>query len=148
MGPVCPLVPPHTTQNHLEQRARVFPPAGTGNIDLRRAAHPIFPQKSSELLLEWGSALHPRQLLPDIGNVVGPQQIRQPGIAPNRIRQVANLQVVWPSGKAQALGGMPVDQLVTVYENPEQSPNGLPFVLEPWSIPAATRPDGAEGSAP
>jgi hypothetical protein len=49
------------------------------------------------------------------------------GIGPREA--VATLQVVWPSGKSQALGDIPAGTRLTVYENPEQSPTSMPFVL-------------------
>jgi len=41
-----------------------------------------------------------------------------------------SLAVRWPSGKAQAIEHVAADSLVTVYENPAQSPSHKPFVIE------------------
>ena len=42
------------------------------------------------------------------------------------------LQVRWLSGKRQALDDVPGRKLITVYENPKQSPNGEAFVVEDY----------------
>ncbi len=45
---------------------------------------------------------------------------------------VKHLQVRWLSGKRQALDSVPARKLITVYENPKQSPNGEVFVVEDY----------------
>ncbi len=39
-----------------------------------------------------------------------------------------SLKVTWPSGRVQTLRDVPTGTLLTVHENPEQSPTGEPFV--------------------
>ncbi len=46
--------------------------------------------------------------------------------------KVKRLQVRWLSGKRQALDNVPAHKLITVYENPKQSPNGEAFVVEDY----------------
>ncbi|CAN5885650.1 hypothetical protein BH23GEM9_BH23GEM9_00400 [soil metagenome] len=47
--------------------------------------------------------------------------------------RVRNVRIRWPSGHEQELGSLPARTLVTVYENPAQSPTGKPFVVEAYS---------------
>lgn len=47
-----------------------------------------------------------------------------------------SLVVRWPSGKTQDTGPVSANTLVTVYENPAQSPTGAAFVVEPYRVPA------------
>jgi thiol-disulfide isomerase/thioredoxin len=42
------------------------------------------------------------------------------------------LSVTWPSGQLQELADVPSGSLVTVYENPTQSPTGEAFVVSPY----------------
>ena len=52
--------------------------------------------------------------------------------------QVDYLQVDWPSGRVRRSGRLPGGSLVTVYENPAQSPTGRAFVVRPYRpVPAA-----------
>ena len=46
--------------------------------------------------------------------------------------RVERITVRWPSGKEQSWKNVPAGRLVTVYENPEDSPNGRSFHLEPY----------------
>lgn len=46
--------------------------------------------------------------------------------------QVTVLRVLWPSGKIQSAGEVAAGSLVTVYENPQQSPTGDAFVIAPY----------------
>ncbi len=46
---------------------------------------------------------------------------------------VAAIRVRWLSGKNQESGEIPAGMLVTVYENPSDSPTGEPFTLEPYT---------------
>ncbi len=52
---------------------------------------------------------------------------------------VKALTVRWPSGKVQDSGSIPANSLVTVYENPAQSPTGSGFVIEPYRKERPTR---------
>ncbi|MEE9180534.1 MAG: ASPIC/UnbV domain-containing protein [Vicinamibacteria bacterium] len=49
---------------------------------------------------------------------------------------IAKLEVRWLSGKIQSIGDLPARALVTVYENPAQSPTGEAFVIEEYVKPA------------
>ena len=49
---------------------------------------------------------------------------------------VDRLRVRWPSGRALETSNVPAGTRVTVYERPERSPSGSPFVLEPYGGPA------------
>lgn len=44
--------------------------------------------------------------------------------------RVASLRVRWPSGTVREVADVPAGKLVTAYEDPTQSPNGEPFVIE------------------
>jgi thiol-disulfide isomerase/thioredoxin len=44
----------------------------------------------------------------------------------------ARMDVRWLSGKTQSMANVPARKLVTVYENPEQSPTGAAFVIEDY----------------
>ena len=44
----------------------------------------------------------------------------------------ASATLRWPSGKTQTIENVSAGSLVTVYENPEQSPTGKAFVTEPY----------------
>lgn len=46
--------------------------------------------------------------------------------------RIDSLRVRWLSGKTQVIGDVPAGSLVTVYENPANSPSGRPFVVEPY----------------
>ena len=46
---------------------------------------------------------------------------------------VASVRVRWLSGKKQKSSEIPAGMLVTVYENPADSPTGEPFTLEPYA---------------
>jgi thiol-disulfide isomerase/thioredoxin len=45
---------------------------------------------------------------------------------------VESITVRWPSGTTQEIGKVPAGTLMTVYENPAQSPTGEPAVFEPY----------------
>jgi hypothetical protein len=45
---------------------------------------------------------------------------------------VDRVRVNWPGGRKQVSGEVPVGSLVTVYENPADSPTGEAFVIEPY----------------
>ncbi len=47
-------------------------------------------------------------------------------------REAAAITVRWPSGKTQEIQNIPTATLITVYENPAQSPTGEEFVLQPY----------------
>jgi ASPIC/UnbV protein/VCBS repeat protein len=47
---------------------------------------------------------------------------------------VASLKVKWPSGKVQDVGKVAAGTLVTVYENPDQSPGHKPAALKPYKV--------------
>jgi hypothetical protein len=55
-----------------------------------------------------------------------------------------SLRVRWPSGKTAELTDIEAGTLVTVYENPADSPDGQPFTRQPYR---ATAPD-AQGERP
>ena len=61
---------------------------------------------------------------------------------------VAKLSIRWPSGRTQELEGVPAGTLVTVYENPEHSPDGSGFQREPYTRDASATGNGAPRSAP
>ena len=46
--------------------------------------------------------------------------------------EVDGLVVRWPAGGVQELGAFATGQLVSVYEDPSQSPTGEAFVSEPY----------------
>ena len=60
---------------------------------------------------------------------------------------VASVRVRWLSGRKQESSEIPAGMLVTVYENPADSPTGEPFTLEPYtkapsaSMTRASSPD-------
>lgn len=45
---------------------------------------------------------------------------------------VSTISVHWPSGVNQKTFNVPAGALITVYENPAQSPNGSSFVIQPY----------------
>lgn len=49
---------------------------------------------------------------------------------------VDSLVIRWPSGRVQTVDEVPVGTLVSVYEDPSQSPTGKAFVIEPYSTQA------------
>ncbi len=51
--------------------------------------------------------------------------------------EVDGLVVRWPSGGVQEFGAFDIGQLVSVYEDPSQSPTGEAFVSEPYSTQRA-----------
>lgn len=46
--------------------------------------------------------------------------------------QVDQLEIRWPSGRVNRSGALATGQLVTIYENAEQSPTGETFVTQPY----------------
>lgn len=52
-------------------------------------------------------------------------------------RRATGIHVTWPSGREQTVQDVDAGTLVTMYENPEQSPRGEAAVREPYT-PAAT----------
>jgi len=46
--------------------------------------------------------------------------------------QVRHVQIRWLSGKRQSFDNVPARKLITVYENPQQSPNGEALVIEDY----------------
>ena len=50
------------------------------------------------------------------------------------------LKVRWPSGKTQDLGKVAANTLVTVYENPAQSPGRSAFVAKPYKVESIVPP--------
>ncbi len=65
------------------------------------------------------------------------------GIGPHD--RVDQLEIVWPSGQRQQVSGVAADSLVTVYENPTDSPTGEAFVVTTYSpakpVPTVDQPD-------
>ena len=51
-----------------------------------------------------------------------------------------SLKVRWPSGKTQDLGKVQANTLVTVYENPANSPTGTAFAAKPYKIESIRPP--------
>lgn len=51
-----------------------------------------------------------------------------------------SLKVRWPSGKTQDIGKVPANTLVTVYENPAQSPTGKAFTAKPYKVESIRPP--------
>ena len=51
--------------------------------------------------------------------------------------EVDGLVVRWPSGRVQEIGAFETGQLLSVYEDPSQSPTGEAFVREPYVTPRA-----------
>jgi hypothetical protein len=47
---------------------------------------------------------------------------------------VASLEVKWPSGKTTSTQAIPEGTLLTVYENPADSSNGVAFVSAPYRV--------------
>jgi len=47
---------------------------------------------------------------------------------------VTSLKVKWPSGKMQEIGKVPAGAFVTVYENPEQSPDHKAATMKPYKV--------------
>ncbi len=47
-------------------------------------------------------------------------------------REVARLEIRWPSGRYAEAHAIPAGTLVTAYEDPSASPTGTPFVLTPY----------------
>lgn len=66
-------------------------------------------------------------------------------------RQAVNLLTVkWPSGKSTRLQNIPEGTLLTLYENPKDSPTGASFVASPYRVKprartASTAPTAAAG---
>ena len=56
---------------------------------------------------------------------------------------IPTLTVRWPAGKSATTADIPAGTLLTVYENPAQSPTGEAFVREAYARPAAVRVPGA-----
>ena len=48
------------------------------------------------------------------------------------IDRIDGIEIHWPSGKKSSLGAVEANQLVTIYENPDQSPQGHPSITEPY----------------
>lgn len=46
--------------------------------------------------------------------------------------RVESIEVRWPSGRTQTVTDVPVGSLVTLYENPEQGPDGQAATVEPY----------------
>ncbi len=61
------------------------------------------------------------------------------GIGHNDVAQTVAIR--WPSGAEQQIDNVPAGTLLTVYENPSQSPNGTAFVRESYVIPSSRRWD-------
>ena len=53
---------------------------------------------------------------------------------------VDGVSVRWPSGKRTRIDKVEAGTLLTAYENPSQSPNGEPFVLEPYKVTGKKKP--------
>lgn len=51
-----------------------------------------------------------------------------------------SLKVRWPSGKTQELANVPANTLLTVYENPADSPTRSAFVAKPYKIDSIKPP--------
>jgi len=60
---------------------------------------------------------------------------------------IPSLTVAWPAGKGATTADIPAGTLLTVYENPAQSPTGEAFVREAYARPVAPAPAGAARSA-
>ena len=67
------------------------------------------------------------------------------GIGPRS--QVERLTVRWPSGKQQQLGPVPAGSLLTVYENPADSPDGTGYHVRPYRSDAVV-PSAAFATVP
>lgn len=62
-------------------------------------------------------------------------------------RKSADAIVVrWPSGKVQQTPHVPANSLVTLYEDPSQSPTGRAFVLQPYKILSKRRANKARST--
>jgi hypothetical protein len=48
--------------------------------------------------------------------------------------QAASVSVRWPSGKTASTQAIPEGTLLTVYENPADSPTGEAFKREPYRV--------------
>ncbi len=62
-----------------------------------------------------------------------------------------SVTVVWPSGRQQTLNNVTRNSLLTVFENPAESPSGTAFVVEDYAKPGtatrvASQPPPEEGS--
>ena len=57
----------------------------------------------------------------------------------------SSLRVVWPTGVAHETAGVASGSLVTAYEDPAQSPDGRPFVVQPYD-PAPLRAVASAGT--
>jgi hypothetical protein len=53
-------------------------------------------------------------------------------------KTVKSLTVKWPSGKTSAALGIPEGTLLTVYENPADSPSTSAFLSAPYRVNART----------
>ena len=85
---------------------------------------------SVELELGDGVKLY-REHQPEGGYLAQHSSTMIVGIGPREI--VDSLHVRWLSGKIHETVEVPAGSLVTVYENPEDSPTGEPFVVGPYS---------------
>jgi hypothetical protein len=54
---------------------------------------------------------------------------------------VKSLKVRFPSGKTQEIGKVSANTLVTVYENPAQSPTGTAFTTKPYRVDSIRPPE-------
>jgi len=59
---------------------------------------------------------------------------------------VPALTLAWPAGKSATTADIPAGTLLTVYENPAQSPTGEVFVREAYARPVASRLPAAPGA--
>ncbi len=51
-----------------------------------------------------------------------------------------SVTVTWPSGRHQTLSNVSRNSLLTVYENPAESPSGSAFVVEDYAVPGTATP--------
>lgn len=61
---------------------------------------------------------------------------------------VASVLVRWPSGKTVSTSAVPDGTLLTVYENPADSPTGEAFARQPYRVTPAPRPTSTAAKLP
>ena len=83
-----------------------------------------------ELDLGEGELIY-RELQPESGYLAQHSSTMIIGIGEHD--SLASLWVRWLSGKKQKSNEIPAGMLVTLYENPSDSPTGKPFTLEPYA---------------
>jgi hypothetical protein len=61
---------------------------------------------------------------------------------------IASVTVKWPSGRSVSTRDVPEGTLLTVYENPGDSPSGEPFTRHPYRVKQSPRPPQATNGNP